>query len=666
MSNSCISEKTRSNMNNNIFEKIKAEVNIRDVIERFGVVLDRNNKANCPFHKEKTASFSVDVKNNFFKCFGCGESGDCIDFVAKIKGVEPIEAVKMIAESFNIKIEENPNNKQTDKSKVAKKQISEYLEKCKNDIDQTDYFQKRGLTTTTIKKFCLGFDTYRKVVTIPYSSKLAYYQTRSTEDKTFYKPKTEDAGIEPLFNGDVLDKVGKEPVFIVESPICAMSIMQCGGVAISLCGVGNISKLISKLDAKFKGILILSLDNDEPGRLASQNLANELFNKNIKFKVINISKDCKDPNELLVQNPKALKAEVQKARQTAKLAFSSIKGIFNCAELQDKNIPELEWIIQDLLPEGLAMLCAPSKYGKSWMMMQLATAVVEGGEFLGYRANACGVVYFALEDGERRYQKRLNIVMKNEKVSNLFNGILESKAMDEGLFEQLQEVLDLFPQTKLIIIDTLQKVRGKTNKNETAYGSDYREMAEFKKFADKNHICILLVHHLRKQMDDSDVFNRISGSMGLMGAADTLWILSRKKRTDTNTTFSLTGRDIENIELVLEFDPTSNKWELLGNVEDQGYKLARKEYEDNQVIKTIKKLVKDKEIWSGTSTELKVMCYEVTGKLYSGSAESIGKVINKYLDWLYADKIEHLVGRGKIHTFRAKQPTLFGYENKYN
>ncbi len=639
-----------------IFEKIKSQVNIRDVIERFGISLDRTNKANCPFHKEKTASFSVDVKNNFFKCFGCGESGDSIDFVAKLKGVESIDAAKMIAEMFNISYQER------EKSTVSP--ITEYIDKCIKDITQTDYFKKRGLTATTISKFCLGYDSYRKAVVIPYSGKKTYYQTRSTVDKTFYKPKTEDAGTEPLFNGDVLDKVNKEVVFVVESPICAMSIMQCGGIAVSICGVGGASKLISKLDKKFKGYLALSFDNDEPGATASQKLANELYENGYKFKIINISKDLKDPNELLMRSARELKTEVANAIKQIKLAFSSLNKMFSCRELQTKNLPPTRWVVEEILPEGLAMICAPSKYGKSWMMMQLATAVVEGKQFLNRRCNSCGVVYFALEDGEQRYKTRLNIVTKNEQVPQNFYGMLTCKSMDNGLYEQLEEIIALLPETKLIVIDTLQKVRGKVQKNETAYGGDYREIAGLKEFADKYHICILLVHHLRKQMDDSDVYNRISGSMGLMGAADTIWVLSRKKRTDTNTTLSITGRDVESYDLILEFDKSTNHWELLGDIEEQGYKMAKRDYEDNQIIRTIKKLVKEKGYWSGTATQLKVEVYEATGKFYTGSVEGIGKVINKYLDWLYADNIKHSNGRAKAHIFERKQPTLFSYNKE--
>ena len=105
----------------NIFEEIKKRVTIQEVVERIGNLhLDRSGKALCPFHREKTPSFSIKKDENIFKCFGCGESGDAIHFVAKLKGIEPIEAAKLIAEVFNIDIKETKDNWQ-------KQSIKEYL-----------------------------------------------------------------------------------------------------------------------------------------------------------------------------------------------------------------------------------------------------------------------------------------------------------------------------------------------------------------------------------------------------------------------------------------------------------------------------------------------------------------------------------------------------------
>ena len=87
------------------------------------------------------------------------------------------------------------------------------------------------------------------------------------------------------------------------------------------------------------------------------------------------------------------------------------------------------------------------------------------------------------------------------------------------------------------------------SKEDTLYAMNIGKWLH-ERLADKHKICLLFVHHLRKMADDSDVFNMISGSTALMGATDTILILSKKKRTDENATLSVTGRDIEQNELV--------------------------------------------------------------------------------------------------------------------
>lgn len=634
-----------------IFEKVKARVDIVEVVELFGIKLDSKGKGLCPFHNEKTPSFSVKKRDNTWKCFGCGEGGDAIDFVVKLKGIEPLEAVKTLAEMYRIDIAE-------DKLKAKKFDVKAYLQKCISDVSQTDYFTKRGLSAGTVKKYCLGYDTYRKSVVIPYSSKLTYYQTRSVEDKKFFKPKTEDCGAEPLFNGDAIYK-SKDPVFVVESPICALSIMQCGAAAVALCGVGNANKLIKEIKSKKPtATLILSLDNDEPGHKASQELANLLFELGINFDVSNVSgKECKDPNELLMKDSAQLKTNVQAAVKAAKLKYTKLTKLFSAEELQKRRIRPIQWIVRGVLPEGLAIICAPSKYGKSWMMMQLCEAVADGKPFLDFETEKCDCMYFSLEDSDRRFQDRLNKTMQGKTAPPNFYGSTECSTMQLGLFKELEELMELYPRIKLIIIDS-----GGAAKTESAYSADYREMGEFKKFAEKHGLCILLVHHMRKQMDDADIYNRINGSMGIMGAADTILMLSRKKRDDENTTLILTGRDVEDKELVVCFDKTNFQWQVIGTAEEEACRKAKSEYESNPVIKTIKALIeKSPSGWCGTSSELKVKIYEMTGSLYSGSAESVGKTISKYLDRLLSDGIEHKDTRGKRHCFTKKQRTLWNY-----
>lgn len=91
-----------------IFEKVKDQVNIAEAVSLFGIQLNSKDKGLCPFHTEKTPSFSVDRKKNIFTCFGCGETGDVIAFVSKMRECEPLEAAKFLAESFRIDIDDCP------------------------------------------------------------------------------------------------------------------------------------------------------------------------------------------------------------------------------------------------------------------------------------------------------------------------------------------------------------------------------------------------------------------------------------------------------------------------------------------------------------------------------------------------------------------------------
>ena len=660
-----------------LFEEVKRRASIAEVVRSFGVKLDRAGKACCPFHLEDTPSFSVKKEDNIFKCFGCGESGDAVDFVAKIKGMDLLSAARLLAKMYGISVDGKPHGggnrgayKQVGKGQkrvcaansAATRAIKDYITACNATVSRTDYLKRRGLNEDTIKKFFLGFDTEKQAVVIPYSSKLEYYQTRSVTDKKFRKPKTGDAGEEPLWGGDVLGNA-KGVVFVVESPICALSIMQCGGVAVATGGTGGINKVINEIKAKKpKCIFILTLDNDEPGQKAQAELANRLFDLGVKFLPYNIADGYKDPNELLIANPSKLTANIKEAIQAAKHKFRRLKKMFSASDLQQKTIRPIRWIVRDLLPEGVTIVCAPSKYGKSWMMMQLCTAITQGKPFLNYDTVQAGCMYFSLEDSERRFQSRLNIVLKNKTAPDNFFGSTECSSMSGGLFEELAEVIENHPQIKLIVIDTFQRVRLGQSKNESAYAADYREIGEFKQFAERHGIAILLVHHLRKQIDESDIYNMINGSMGLMGAADTIWILAKKKREEASTAFVATGRDIGDTNLVLQLDKSNFHWEVIGSGEDRAGLEAKAEYEGNLAVRTIKILAeKHPQGWRGTCSDLKVKVFEETGQLYMKSPESIGKTLNFYADRLLGDGITVTKERNKRYLIRHKKSTLMFY-----
>jgi 5S rRNA maturation endonuclease (ribonuclease M5) len=673
---------------------VKERASITEVVQHFGGVELRRGKCRCPFHEDKDPSFSVKESDGIWTCFaGCG-SGDAVDFVAKIKGIDLKEACDILADFYRIErtvsqgsqkrkpsttantsggvdalVAPKPRIKQEpeyspEQLEAFRKQRVAYCKTCHGAAYDTDYFAKRGLTAETIKRFYLGYDATEKCVVLPYSSTLDYYFTRSVSGREFNKPKATQAGAEPIYNPKALS--GRGVVFVTEGQFCAMSIEQAGGRAVSICGTNGWTKLIAEFKTKPpKCTLVLCLDNDAKGREAQAKFAQELKNLKVKFIEANLTDDYKDPNELLVADPGRLTELVKAAITKAKRQFTTLKCLFKVSDLQVKDLPPIKWIVEGLLPEGLALLAAPSKYGKSWMMLGLCEAVTEGKAFLEHKTHPCDCVYISLEDSERRFKERFNDLAKGRISKGGFYGMVTAQSMANGLFDQLTELVETYPKIGLIIIDTFQKIRGGQGRNESVYAADYREMGEMKEFADKHRVCILLVHHMRKADDDGDVFNRISGSMAIMGASDTSWVLSRKKRGDTNSVLTVTGRDIKDKELVLGFDGENHCWQLIGNAEDEAVRKAREEYQNHPVIKTIKVLVdKHPQGWRGTSTDIKLQIYEQTGSLFTGSADTVGRAISKYIDRLAADGIEHSEERGKRHCFRKKSNTLYGYMNQ--
>lgn len=280
--------------------------------------------------------------------------------------------------------------------------------------------------------------------------------------------------------------------------------------------------------------------------------------------------------------------------------------IISAADLQKKDIPPIRFIVDKLLTVGLNILAAPPKYGKSWMVLALCLAVAAGGRFLGYNTNKCGCLYLALEDSQRRLKSRMNKLLVGREAPAGFHFATMAHSIDDGLLDELEGFLKAHPETGLIVIDTLQRVRGAAHGKEGAYAADYREVGALKAFADKHNVAVLLVHHLRKMKDDGDPFNMISGTNGIMGAADTTMVLVKEKRGDDNATFSAIGRDIESTDVVLRFNKATCYWENLGDADWFTQQQNRLAYQDSPIVKTVLELLKQStdNRWTGTAQQL--------------------------------------------------------------
>ncbi len=185
-----------------------------------------------------------------------------------------------------------------------------------------------------------------------------------------------------------------------------------------------------------------------------------------------------------------------------------------------------------------------------------------------------------------------------------FDFTTSAPTLGNGLMDALEAHIKQRPETGLIVLDTLQKVRD-VGGGKDVYGRDYNDIGTLKRFADAHNIAVLIIHHLRKMGDDSDPFARISGSNGISGAADTMMVLAKEKRSDDRATLSVTGRDVGQNDLVLRFNKSSCLWENLSDADAFAEQQARQVYMDSPIVRTVKKLLEQRpDEWTGTAQQL--------------------------------------------------------------
>lgn len=223
----------------------------------------------------------------------------------------------------------------------------------------------------------------------------------------------------------------------------------------------------------------------------------------------------------------------------------------------------LKFIVSGLIPQGLHVLAGSPKIGKSWLALWICLQVAKGEKVWGFDTLQGEVLYLCLEDSFARIQSRL-FEITDEAPPTLHFSIM-SDAIGSGLEHQIETFIAEHPGTGLIVIDTLQKVRKAVSANVNPYAADYDDINALKQIADKHHLAMVLVHHLRKT-SDADPLNMISGTSGIAGGADSNFVLQKGKRTEHTAKLVCTGRDIECRELFLEFNRHTFVWELLSPV----------------------------------------------------------------------------------------------------
>jgi hypothetical protein len=259
-----------------------------------------------------------------------------------------------------------------------------------------------------------------------------------------------------------------------------------------------------------------------------------------------------------------------------------IPEIVTAVDLMALELPPVRWAIPGIVPEGVTLLAGKPKLGKSWLAFGFAIAVSCGGVALGTRRVERGeVLYLALEDNARRLQKRLGKLLQGEKAPEALHISTAWPRVDEGGEEALQGWMADHPETRLVVVDVLKRVRPRTSRYQSIYDSDYESLEALHTLADGHGIAVLCIHHLRKAGAD-DPMDEISGSTGLSGAADGVLVLKRD-RGRADAYLHVDGRDIEEpAELALTWDPETAGWTLAGDAEQ--YRMSKSRAEVMQVM----------------------------------------------------------------------------------
>lgn len=580
-----------------------------------------------------------------------------IDWLQKTKNMTFVESVRLILGEDGEKHYEKSTEIIPTKEE---KKIS--LPLYADSIDKTwDYLYKdRCIDKDTLNYIVSNKLIYQSIYNdviflgIDENGEIKFAESHTTEKNSLNKPKN-IIGSDKKYSFHI-DNKNSDTLYIFEAPIDLLShyslflikeklqaekekrkenILAFNSVnRLSLSGANSKIALEGYLERNtYIKKLVFALDNDKVGIENSEKYRKIYSEKGYDCEIIIPPENKKDWNgylqylytleksvmnitilnftekEMTVQNEPIGVGSEQSSRKITNTIISEEAEKCNTSEQKNQKLTTLSMnelynrvyakkppIIDSLLYSGTYLFVGAPKLGKSFFMAQLAYHVSTGTPLWNYAVRQGTVLYLALEDDYARLQERLYRMFGTEGTDKLHFATSAQK-LNKGLEEQITNFLTEYDDTNLIIIDTLQKVREIEN-DAYSYANDYDVITKLKKIADKYNFCLLLVHHTRKQQSN-DKFDMISGTNGLLGAADGAFLLHKEKRTSNNAMLEVSGRDQQDQKLTLKRNTKKLIWEL-EKAETDLWKTP-----PEPLLEAISKFISENNpTWEGTATEL--------------------------------------------------------------
>jgi len=256
------------------------------------------------------------------------------------------------------------------------------------------------------------------------------------------------------------------------------------------------------------------------------------------------------------------------------------------SQILTEKIEPPKWIVEQLIPEGVTLVCGPSKSGKSYLMLYIAFCILEGQKVFGeFQVEEAPFLYFDLEESQSELLERIKDVLGKTVLSEEAGFYtIENKPQDlEALLSDLDNWIKENPKTRLIVVDTMVKIQPESKKGLSDYQNDSKFVGNLQAWAKAHKLAIVLVHHTTKTTNLSDPFKEIIGSVGLFGSSDMALVLKMNPDEKTHTLFVRGNRG--NIKpIAIEMNWSNGNWNYLG---DSG------ELSEKSEIRQILEILKD-------------------------------------------------------------------------
>jgi hypothetical protein len=358
------------------------------------------------------------------------------------------------------------------------------------------------------------------------------------------------------------------PVYIVEGEKDVDTLVRLGLLA--TCNPGGAGKWRDDFNRFFAGRPIIIIpDNDQPGRDHAQSVARSLLPVAASVKVLHLP-DLPDKGDVTdwlatggTKEKLQLMTEQCPAEYQSQQSHCHNHGM-TAAELMQQEFEPYRQPINGHLSEGLCILASRPKVGKSWLGTQESHAIATGSPIFGIPVVQAEVLYLALEDSFPRLQSRIR--QQQAHITKHPDGLYLFTQWPRGQdgLAKLDHFLTNHPRVVLVVIDTWPRFRPGRNSKANAFDEDYSQATEVKNLAMKYRIAIQLIAHTRKEQTGEDWIDSISGTLGFAAVADVVRVLTRPRNSPQGE-MKITGRDIEERDLAVEFDKTTGLWKCLGD-----------------------------------------------------------------------------------------------------